>query len=99
MIDRLESIARRYREIENEMARPDVATDHEKLTKLAREQRSLREIVEAYGGYRRARHDMDEKAQGGQAPLVGNPPKFRGGMARSCRCGCPAKPGNAGVRT
>ena len=33
MIDRLESIARRYREIENEMARPDVATDHEKLTK------------------------------------------------------------------
>ncbi len=59
MIDRLESIARRYREIENEMARPDVATDHEKLTKLAREQRSLREIVEAYGGYRRARHEME----------------------------------------
>jgi len=59
VIDRLESIARRYREIENEMARPDVATDHEKLTKLAREQRSLREIVEAYGGYRRARHEME----------------------------------------
>ena len=59
MIDRLESIARRYREIENEMARPDVATDHEKLTKLAREQRSLREIVEAYDAYRRARHEME----------------------------------------
>ena len=59
MIDRLESIAQRYRDIENEMARPDVATDHEKLTKLAREQRSLREIVEAYGGYRRARHEME----------------------------------------
>jgi len=59
VIDRLESIARRYRDIENEMARPDVATDHEKLTKLAREQRSLREIVEAYDAYRRARHEME----------------------------------------
>jgi peptide chain release factor 1 len=59
MIDRLESIAQRYRGIENEMAQPDVATDHEKLTKLAREQRSLREIVDAYDAYRRARHEMD----------------------------------------
>jgi peptide chain release factor 1 len=59
VIDRLESIARRYREIENEMARPEVATDHERLTKLAREQRSLREIVEAYEAYRRARNEMD----------------------------------------
>ena len=99
MIDRLESIARRYRDIENEMARPDVATDHEKLTKLAREQRSLREIVEAYGGYRRARHDMDEKAQGGQAPLVGNPPKIsrRYGQVVSLRL--PGKAGQRGVRT
>src|SRR2546427_5280820 len=59
MIDRLESIARRYREIENEMARPEVATDHEKLTKLAREQRTLREIVVAYDAYRRARKEME----------------------------------------
>ena len=41
------------------MAQPDVATDHEKLTKLAREQRSIREIVEAYGAYKRARQEMD----------------------------------------
>src|SRR5256884_4765048 len=59
MIDRLESIARRHREIEAEMARPEVATDHEKLTRLAREQRTLREIVEAYEGYRRARNELD----------------------------------------
>ena len=59
MIDRLEGIARRYREIESEMARPEVATDHEKVTQLAREQRSLREIVEAYEAYRRARNEMD----------------------------------------
>ncbi len=59
MIDRLESIARRYREIEQEMARPEVAIDHEQLTRLAREQRSMREIVEAYDGYKRAQHELD----------------------------------------
>jgi len=59
VIDRLEAIARRYHEIENEMARPDVATDHEKLTRLAREQRSLREIVQAYDAFRRAQKEME----------------------------------------
>src|ERR671923_1099099 len=59
MIDRLEAIVKRYRDIESEMGRPEVASDHEKLTKLAREQRSLREIVEAYDAYRRARKEMD----------------------------------------
>src|SRR5690349_15402990 len=41
------------------MARPDVASDHEQITRLAREQRTLREIVEAYDAYRRARQEMD----------------------------------------
>ena len=59
MIDRLEAIKKRYHEIEQEMARPEVATDHEKVTRLAREQRSLREIVEAYDAYVHARNEMD----------------------------------------
>ena len=59
MIDRLEAIAKRYREIDSEMARPDVATDHEKLTRLAREQRSMREIVAAYDAFRRARGEVE----------------------------------------
>jgi len=59
LIDRLEAIAKRYHEIESEMARPEVATGHEKLTKLAREQRSLREIVTAYDHYRKAQHDLE----------------------------------------
>jgi len=59
MIDRLEAIARRYHEIEREMARPEVAIDHEKLTLLAREQRTLRETVETYNAYKRARQDLD----------------------------------------
>jgi peptide chain release factor 1 len=59
MMDRVEAISRRYHEIENEMGRPEVAVDHEKLTKLAREQRALREIVETYNGYSRTRHEME----------------------------------------
>src|SRR5437879_11819413 len=41
------------------MARPEVAMDHEKITRLAREQRSLRETVETYDSYRRARQEME----------------------------------------
>ena len=59
MIDRLEGIARRYHEIESEMGRPEVASDHEQLTKLAREQRTLRETVDKYEGYKRARHELE----------------------------------------
>jgi peptide chain release factor 1 len=59
VIARLEAIARRYREIENEMARPEVASDHERMTKLAREQRTLRETVETYEAYKRARREME----------------------------------------
>jgi peptide chain release factor 1 len=59
LIDRLDGIARRYREIEAEMGRPEVASDHEQLTKLAREQRSLRDTVQAYDAYRRARQEFE----------------------------------------
>jgi peptide chain release factor 1 len=59
MIDRLEGIARRYHEIEAEMSRPAVATDHARMTKLAREQHALRETVQTYEAYKRARHEFE----------------------------------------
>ena len=59
MIDRLEGIARRYREIEAEMGRPEVASDHAQLTRLAREQHALRETVQTYEAYRNARHEVE----------------------------------------
>ncbi|HEY8841412.1 MAG TPA: peptide chain release factor 1, partial [Candidatus Dormibacteraeota bacterium] len=59
MIDRLEGIARRYHEIESEMARPEVASDHAQLTKLAREQRTMRETVEKFEAFKRARHELE----------------------------------------
>ena len=59
MIDRLDGIARRYQEIEAEMSRPEVATDHARMTKLAREQHALRETVQTYEAYKRARHEFE----------------------------------------
>ena len=59
MIDRLEGIARRYHEIEAEMSRPEVATDHARMTKLAREQHALRDTVQTYEAYKRARHEFE----------------------------------------
>jgi peptide chain release factor 1 len=59
LIDRLEGIARRYHEIESEMGRPEVASDHAQLTKLAREQRTMRETVEKFEAFKRARHELE----------------------------------------
>ena len=60
MKDRLEAVLRRYREIEREMAQPEVASDHEALTRLAREQASIREPAEAYERYREAETEREE---------------------------------------
>jgi peptide chain release factor 1 len=59
MINRVEAILKRYREIESEMTRPEVLSDHEALARLGREQRSLRPIVETYEAYQRAESDIE----------------------------------------
>ena len=67
MIERLEAIARRYRELEEELGKPENLADHETIQKLAREQKTLREIVEAYQEYRAAQKtvaDAEEMLRG-----------------------------------
>jgi peptide chain release factor 1 len=59
LINRLDAIARRYSEIEAEMSRPEVASDHAQLTKLAREQRTLRDTVQTYEAYKRAQQEFE----------------------------------------
>ena len=58
MIDRLEAVARRYREIDNEMARPEVVSDHQAITRLAREQAGIRDLVETYAQYKQAQDTL-----------------------------------------
>jgi peptide chain release factor 1 len=52
MFDRLEAIARRFDDITNEMASPEVAGDYEKLQALAKERAQIEPIAELYRQYR-----------------------------------------------
>ena len=60
MIDRLESLVRRYRQIQEEMARPDVVTDHERMAALGRELRGLEDLVSVYEQYRATQAQLEE---------------------------------------
>ncbi|HKA48699.1 MAG TPA: peptide chain release factor 1 [Candidatus Dormibacteraeota bacterium] len=60
MIDRLESTARRYRQLQEEMARPQVVSDPQRLAALGRELRGLDDLVRTYDAYREARHQVEE---------------------------------------
>ena len=60
MIDRLEAIVQRYRKIQEELARPEVVSDHQKLAALGRELRSLEPLVDTYGHYREAQDELAE---------------------------------------
>jgi len=60
MIDKLAAIESRYRELEEEMARPEVAADYDRLQALAREHASLQEIVGILKEYRRIQKALGE---------------------------------------
>jgi peptide chain release factor 1 len=52
MLERLESIEKRYEELNELMARPDISLDFEKLHNLARERANLEEVVTRYREYK-----------------------------------------------
>ena len=60
MLDKLEKVALRYTQVEQQLADPSVYGDVDKLTKLSREQKELLPIVEAYHDYQRALQNRDD---------------------------------------
>jgi peptide chain release factor 1 len=52
MLDRLESIEKRYNELGKLIAQPEIFTDHEKLQSLAKEQAGIEDIVSKYRYYK-----------------------------------------------
>ena len=60
MIDRLNDIEARYRQLEEEMTRPEVIADHERLAALGREQAALRPIIETYRDYQAVKLQLEE---------------------------------------
>ena len=60
MIDRLETVARRYEELQRELASPEVVAEPRRLASLGRELRELEGLVQAYASYRTAQHELEE---------------------------------------
>ncbi len=60
---RLESIAKRYQEINEEMLRPEIVSDPRQLAKLGKEQASLRQSVEAYEELKNLNSHIDQAQQ------------------------------------
>ena len=60
MIDRLDALARRYRQIQDELQRPEVVSDHEQLARLGREMKGLEDIVHTHEAWKAARQRLEE---------------------------------------
>ena len=60
MLDRLDSIERRYIELNELMSEPEVASDFDKVQNLAREQASIEELVTKYREYQAAVKSLEE---------------------------------------
>jgi peptide chain release factor 1 len=60
MMAQLDKIEKRYQEIEDKLARPEVATDINQVQALARERAALEDTVKIYRKYKNARKSLDE---------------------------------------
>ena len=59
MIDRLEAISKRYNEIKNELATPEIISNIKKMTELSKEQTRLEKSVELYNKYKNVLEDIE----------------------------------------
>ena len=60
MIEQLEKIEKRYQEIDEKMAQPEIATDLQQLQTLAKERASIENLVTAYREYKYITRSLEE---------------------------------------
>ena len=60
MIDRLEATLKRYNEIREELANPEIISDIKKMTLLSKERTGLEKTVEVYKEYKKVLDDIEE---------------------------------------
>src|SRR3954452_11973274 len=63
MFDKLIGLDTRYNQLSEQMAQPDVATDHVRIQQIAREQRELEDVVLAYREYTDIQRQEEEARQ------------------------------------
>ncbi|MBI5251389.1 MAG: peptide chain release factor 1 [Desulfomonile tiedjei] len=63
VLEKLEEIKRRYEELDDELSKPEIISDLNKLKKVAKEQSDLADIVKAYGVYTQVCREIEELEQ------------------------------------
>ncbi|MEO7913098.1 MAG: peptide chain release factor 1 [Roseiflexaceae bacterium] len=63
MFDKLIGLDTRYNQLSEQMAQPDVATDHVRIQQIAREQRELEDVVLGYREYKDIQRQEEEARQ------------------------------------
>lgn len=60
MFNRLDGIVEKYNELKNELVKPEVLNDFNKLKELSKEQSDLEETVTTYEAYKKVLHNIEE---------------------------------------
>jgi len=60
MWDRLEQIEKRYQELSEQMAKPEIVSDAQQLQKLAQEKASIEDLVKGYHEYRTIARSLED---------------------------------------
>jgi len=60
MWDKLEQIEKRYQELEEEIARPEITSDPKQLQKLAQERAGIEDVVVKYREYRKTSKELED---------------------------------------
>lgn len=63
MFDKLEDLERRFEEIQNELAEPDVTSDQRRFRRLMKEQSEMSPIVEKYREYKKTKQTIEESLE------------------------------------
>ena len=81
VFDKLDTVIQRYQEIEESMAKPEVAVDFEQIQELAKERASLDSLVvisRRYQSLTQERTSLEELLQSGNAAAGPNHPHHLG---------------------
>ena len=68
MFAKLESIERKYEELETQLSEPDVVTDQERFRKLSKAHADLAEMVRVFREYKKLASDLEENQEMAQDP-------------------------------
>jgi peptide chain release factor 1 len=63
MIDKLESLAAKYRELERELSTPEIFQDQERYIKIAKKHAELDEVVKAFEQYKTMQRELAENQE------------------------------------